>query len=175
MKTVGFSSRIATLCLTMVTRIKITLPDEAATRRLGAALARVLQPGDVVALDGDLGAGKTTLARGLIQSVLADDEPVPSPTFTLVQCYGDGEAIPLIWHFDLYRLTSPDELEELGWDDALASGIALVEWPERAGDRLPLETLWLNLAEQGKGRLAILSGPDEWANRLNTLSESMAA
>ncbi|TGS11261.1 tRNA (adenosine(37)-N6)-threonylcarbamoyltransferase complex ATPase subunit type 1 TsaE [Mesorhizobium sp. M2E.F.Ca.ET.209.01.1.1] len=132
------------------------LADEAATARLGEDLAMALRAGDAVALKGDLGAGKSTLARALIRA-LADDAnlEVPSPTFTLVQSY---ETRVPVHHFDLYRLSAPDELDELGLDDALGQGAALVEWPERAGDRLPANALWVDLAEQGERRVARLSG-----------------
>ncbi|AZO26672.1 MULTISPECIES: tRNA (adenosine(37)-N6)-threonylcarbamoyltransferase complex ATPase subunit type 1 TsaE [Mesorhizobium] len=132
------------------------LADEAATARLGEDLAMALRTGDSIALKGDLGAGKSTLARALIRA-LADDAnlEVPSPTFTLVQSY--ETRIP-VHHFDLYRLSSPDELDELGLDDTLAQGAALIEWPERAGDRLPANALQVELAEQGAGRVARLSG-----------------
>lgn len=133
------------------------LADEAATARLGEDLAMALRAGDAIALKGDLGAGKSTLARALIRA-LADDAnlEVPSPTFTLVQSY---ETRVPVHHFDLYRLSSPDELDELGLDDALAQGTALIEWPERAGDRLPGTALWVDLAEHGEGRVARLSSP----------------
>lgn len=150
----------------MQTLLTLTLADEAATRRLGAQLAAVLAAGDVLALEGDLGAGKTTLARGLIQAALGQDEPVPSPTFTLVQTY-EPEGAPAIWHFDLYRLTDPDELIEIGWEEALAGGIALVEWPERADRALPAATLWLRLEEAGSGRRAVFAGDAGlWRDRL---------
>ena len=132
------------------------LRDEKATVRLGEDLAMALRAGDVLALSGDLGAGKTTLARGLIRA-MADDErlDVPSPTFTLVQSY--ETRVPLN-HFDLYRLTSPDDLDELGLDEMLAAGAALVEWPERAGDRLPQSTVSVELAHEDEGRLARIVG-----------------
>src|SRR3990170_8901424 len=111
------------------------LRDERATVRLGEDLAMALRAGDVLALSGDLGAGKTTLARGLIRAMAGDERlDVPSPTFTLVQSY--ETRVPL-HHFDLYRLTSPSEFDELGLDELLATGAALVEWPERASERLP--------------------------------------
>ena len=115
-----------------------------------------LRAGDAIALKGDLGAGKSTLARALIRA-LADDIglEVPSPTFTLVQSY---ETRVPVHHFDLYRLSSPDELDELGLDDALVQGAALIEWPERAGDRLPGTALEVELAEHGEGRAARISG-----------------
>ncbi len=136
--------------------METALPDEAATARLGEDLAMALRPGDVLALSGDLGAGKSTLARALIRA-LADDAglDVPSPTFTLVQSY---EMRLPVHHFDLYRLSSPDELDELGFPEVLAEGAALVEWPERATDRLPPGTVTVELAHQGEGRLARISG-----------------
>ena len=145
---------------------RLHLPDESATRQLGAALGALLHAGDVVALQGDLGAGKTTLARGLIQAAMGKEDPVLSPTFTMVQTYGEGRSSPMIWHFDLYRTSHPEELAELGWEDALAEGISLVEWPERAADALPEDTLWLTLEEEGGGRQATFAGPAEWAERL---------
>ena len=120
------------------------------------------------ALAGDLGAGKTTLARGLIQAAVGNDQPVPSPTFTLVQEYECADR-PAIRHFDLYRLTDPEELVELGWQEALAGGIALVEWPERAEAALPAETLWLRLIDCGEGRTAVFEGGRDWGMRLQGL------
>ncbi|CDX53445.1 conserved hypothetical protein [Mesorhizobium plurifarium] len=140
------------------------LADEAATARLGEDLAMALRAGDAIALRGDLGAGKSTLARALIRA-LADDAglEVPSPTFTLVQSY---ETRVPVHHFDLYRLSAPDELDELGLDDALSQGAALIEWPERAGDRLPANALWVELAEHGEARVARLSGQGPFYDRV---------
>jgi len=146
----------------------LPLPDEVATRWLGARLLPLLAAGDAVALAGDLGAGKTTLARGLIQAAVGNDQPVPSPTFTLVQEYECADR-PAIRHFDLYRLTDPEELVELGWQEALAGGIALVEWPERAEAVLPAETLWLRLIDCGEGRTAVFEGGRDWGMRLQGL------
>jgi tRNA threonylcarbamoyl adenosine modification protein YjeE len=132
------------------------LPDERATTMLGADLALALRAGDVLALEGDLGAGKTTLARCLIRALASDAElEVPSPTFTLVQAY-EGR-IP-VHHFDLYRLSSAAELDELGFDDAIAQGAALVEWPDRAAGRLPESAVHLELTHQDAGRLARITG-----------------
>jgi tRNA threonylcarbamoyladenosine biosynthesis protein TsaE len=103
---------------------------EASTIALAARLAGVAEAGDVLALEGPLGAGKTVFARGFIRALTRPDEEVPSPTFTLVQVY-EGAACP-IHHFDLYRIESPDELYELGIEEALGDGITLIEWPERA-------------------------------------------
>lgn len=148
---------------------RIALPDPEATERLAAALAPLLRPGDVVALGGDLGAGKTTLARALIRTLADDpDEEVPSPTFTLVQSY--RTAAGPVWHFDLYRLSGPDEVIELGWDEALATAIVLVEWPERLGRLLPPGRLDLTLAATGPdAREAALGGDGRWAARLEGL------
>lgn len=132
------------------------LPDEEATVRLSQDLAQALRPGDVLLLHGDLGAGKTTLARGLIRAIAGDDQlEVPSPTFTLVQNY--DSRIP-IRHFDLYRLHSADELDELGFEEAIETGAALVEWPERAQDRMPASAVTVQLTHQGDGRIAEIIG-----------------
>ncbi len=165
-KPIGFGLRIGTLPGTMMTLTEIFLADDAATRRLGARLAEFLRAGDVLALAGDLGAGKTTLARGLIQALLGRDEPVPSPTFTMVQSYRSEHTGLTVAHFDLYRLSHPNEMIELGWDDALAEGLSLVEWPERAAEALPESALWLELTECGTGRKARLSGDGAWRVRL---------
>jgi tRNA threonylcarbamoyl adenosine modification protein YjeE len=135
------------------------LPDLAATARLGAALAGRLRPGDAVALWGDLGAGKTTLARAILQA-LGVAEDVPSPTFTIVQAYDTPRL--KVSHYDLYRIKSPREMDELGLDDALADGAALVEWPERAPEALPPDALHVRLALNEDGRTARLTGPSRW-------------
>jgi tRNA threonylcarbamoyladenosine biosynthesis protein TsaE len=135
----------------------LPLADEAATERLGAALAARLRPRDVVALEGGLGAGKTTLARAILRAAAGDPELiVPSPTFTLVEIYETPGAA--WWHFDLYRLEQPEQVFELGWEEARAEGVALVEWPERLGPLLPRERLTVRLAIEGEGRRATLEG-----------------
>ena len=111
----------------------VFLADEAATQQLGRTLAGSLQPGDALCLTGPLGAGKSTLARALIRALTTPDEEVPSPTFTLVQFY-ETAAFPLA-HFDLYRLSDPDEVYEIGLDEALDGGVALIEWPQRLEGR----------------------------------------
>ena len=140
------------------------LEGEAATARLGAAIAAELKPGDVVCLSGPLGAGKSSLARGLIRALTSPDEEVPSPTFTLVQTY---EGCPPVAHFDLYRLTSPDEAFELGLDEALEEGAAVIEWPQRLEGRLPPDRLDIEIAfdETGEGRRARLTPHGAWEGR----------
>lgn len=144
---------------------EIALADEAATAALGERIAACLKSGDAVALAGDLGAGKTTLARAMLWA-LGVGEAVPSPTFTLVQHY---ETPCLnIDHFDLYRIEDESEIEQLGLDEALQDGAALIEWPERAGARLPPDALRIELEIAGAhSRRAIVSGPAEWASRLS--------
>jgi tRNA threonylcarbamoyladenosine biosynthesis protein TsaE len=137
-------------------RMKVALPDLAATAALGARIAAMLRPGDLVALAGDLGAGKTTLARAIL-TALGVDETVPSPTFTLVQTY-ETPRLP-VSHYDLYRLKSANEMRELGLDEVLEDGAALVEWPERAV--LP-EGLTVNLEGEGPARHATLEGTARW-------------
>ncbi|MFC6198395.1 tRNA (adenosine(37)-N6)-threonylcarbamoyltransferase complex ATPase subunit type 1 TsaE [Ponticaulis profundi] len=141
------------------------LAGEAETRAFGAKLATLLQPGDVVALYGDLGRGKTTLSRGLIRSLTGPEQDVPSPTYTLVQTYDVGDET--IWHFDLYRVEHPDEVIELGFEDAL-NDICLIEWPEKAGRYLPEDRLSIEISGDGETRtLALLPGTPEWEVRLN--------
>lgn len=138
----------------------LALPDAAATEALGTRIAAGLQAGDAVALAGDLGAGKTTLARALLRA-LGVTGAVPSPTFTLVQHY--AARLP-VSHYDLYRIEDPDELDELGLDEALATGAALIEWPEKAADRLPDDTLRIELVTTaGDTREAHIEGPARWA------------
>jgi tRNA threonylcarbamoyladenosine biosynthesis protein TsaE len=145
--------------------LSLDLADPAATEALGRRLAGLLRLGDVVALEGPLGAGKTALARAAIRALTSPEEDVPSPTFTLVQVY-ESEAGPL-YHFDLYRLEAPDQAVELGIDDAFADGISLVEWPKRLGAYLPRRHLTIALAPgAGKdGRIARITGGAAWKER----------
>lgn len=142
----------------------LVLTSEKDTAALGAALAMQARRGDVIALVGPLGAGKTTLARGFIQKLAGNDEEVVSPTFTLVQVY-DTADLP-IWHFDLYRLNNAGDALELGFEEALASGISLVEWPERLGALLPASCLRVELSSLGLSRQARLSGGPTWTERI---------
>ena len=135
----------------------ISLPDEAATERLGTDLAKRLRPRDVVALQGGLGVGKTTLARAILRAASGDPALiVPSPTFTLVEIYDTPAGV--FCHFDLYRLEAPEQVFELGWEEARADGIALVEWAERLAGLLPQERLTVKLSIEGDGRRADLQG-----------------
>lgn len=136
--------------------IELLLKNEAATIQLGEDLALALKPGDCLALSGDLGTGKSTLARAFLRAV-ADDETleVPSPTFTLVQSY--DLRIP-VSHFDLYRLADVSELDELGFDEALSDGICLVEWPENALSALPKTRLTATFSHLDDGRRVTISG-----------------
>ena len=141
-------------------RAELALPDLAATALLAGRIAPLLQPGDAVALWGDLGAGKTTLARDILRA-LGVTEDVPSPTFTLVQTYETPRLT--VAHYDLYRLKSSREVSEVGFAEALEDGAVLVEWPERAPEYLPDETLHLRLKLEEDSRRVKLTGPIRWA------------
>lgn len=135
------------------------LGDLAATEALGARIAAGLKTGVCVALAGELGAGKTTLARAILRA-LGIVEAVPSPTFTLVQSYETSRIV--VRHYDLYRIERAGEMAELGLDEALDEGAVLIEWPERAGDVLPQDTLHVRLVQNGAERHAAICGPAEW-------------
>lgn len=154
--------------------LAVDLPDLDATIRLGALLARDLRVADVIALHGDLGAGKTELARAIIRAASDDAELiVPSPTFTLVETY-DTQA-GAIWHFDLYRIDAPEQVWELGFEEALADGISLIEWPERLGGLAPARRLDVYLAlADGEARHATLAGDASWRARLDALAPELA-
>lgn len=142
----------------------IHLPDAAATEAFGRSLAPLLHPGDVVALFGTLGAGKTSLCRGLLHGLgFASD--VPSPTFPIVITYDPPEVRLPVWHVDLYRVEDPGEFEELGLEDALGNVALLIEWPERLPDLWP-ETLRLSLeADPSGGRRLTATVPPAWERR----------
>jgi tRNA threonylcarbamoyl adenosine modification protein YjeE len=146
--------------------MSVELKDEAATAALGEQIAARLKKGDAVLLSGELGAGKTALARTILRA-LGVCEHVPSPTFTLVQPY-ETEALAL-WHFDLYRVENARDLDELGLEDALAQGAVLVEWPERAEGRLPSDALNIALSVTGEhSRAARITGPARWRAFMGT-------
>ncbi|MGQ0741655.1 MAG: tRNA (adenosine(37)-N6)-threonylcarbamoyltransferase complex ATPase subunit type 1 TsaE [Alphaproteobacteria bacterium] len=147
----------------------ITLKDEAATADLGAAIARSLKRGDAVLLKGELGSGKTTLARAILRA-LGVREYIPSPSFTMMQSYETPGLT--VRHFDLFRILGSGELQELGIDDALLEGAVLVEWPERAGELEPGEALEIELAATGESsRKATLRGPARWHRALGGLCQ----
>lgn len=149
------------------------LSSEQQTTRFGQRLASLLHPGDTLLLQGPIGAGKTHLARALIQERLSKAgllEDVPSPTYTLVQTYFDGDCE--IWHADLYRLTDPEEVLEIGLDAAFDDAIVLIEWPDRLGSGVPRNALTIDLGVEGGGRRVRLSSPSEkWARLEPMLKE----
>jgi tRNA threonylcarbamoyladenosine biosynthesis protein TsaE len=146
---------------------QITLADETATDRFAAAMAATLQRGDTLLLQGPIGAGKSAFARGVIRARLGRMEDVPSPTFTLVQTYeapgGD------IWHCDLYRLTDPDEVLELGLEEAFQTAICLIEWPDRLGADVPHDALTLTFAARAEDHVVSIAAPPAWQDRLTGL------
>ncbi len=142
-------------------------PD--ATAAAGAALAAVLRPGDVVALSGDLGAGKTTFARGLLHALGFEGE-VPSPSFPIVIPYAPPELGLPLWHVDLYRIDDPEEIEELGLDEARADSALLIEWPERMGGWLWPDALRITIEAtrtpgSADARRLTWAAPTAWEGR----------
>ena len=146
----------------------LTLVDLAATKRLGLFLAKELMVGDVLALQGALGAGKSELARAIIRQVCPDETDIPSPTFTLVQSYESDDNCPLL-HFDLYRLAEPGDVLELGIEDAFVEAVCLIEWPEKLAGYLPDHALTIDIDyDPGTNgdREVTLSGNAAWQKRL---------
>jgi tRNA threonylcarbamoyladenosine biosynthesis protein TsaE len=149
---------------------RLALSDEAATATLARHIASLARAGDVIALHGDLGTGKTFFARAFI-----GESEVPSPTFTLVQTYAREDG-PSIWHFDLYRLKQASEAIELDIEDAFAEGISLIEWPERLGTLLPAERLDVALtippraSDEATSRRVSLTGRGRWAGLLDKVA-----
>lgn len=141
--------------------------DESEMYAIAKKLAPVLRSGDVIALYGGLGAGKTTFTRGLISALRGEKTEVPSPTYTLVQTYETG--IGTVWHFDLYRLDQPDDVFELGWEDTQL-GVTIIEWPERAGQHLPVYRLEVNIDHSTDNRqLSLVGHGKDWQERLDAL------
>ncbi len=140
----------------------MNLPDEEATAAFGRTLAAAAKAGDVIALSGPLGVGKTALARAFL-AALGHEGEVPSPTFAIVQPYEDLQ--PLVWHVDLYRIADPSEMDEVGLDSA-ADAVLLVEWPERARPNMWPEALTLRM-DFGRGGERILTAevPPSWEGR----------
>ena len=158
--------------------LELTIRDPAEMQRLGRLLSGSLSAGDVVALDGPLGAGKSVLARAVIQSLCPAEDDIPSPTFTLVQTYEPEAGMPLM-HFDLYRLEAPEEALELGIEDAFSDAICLVEWAERLGPLLPRQALRLSIepsdAKAGHEQRAVsISGGARWQRVFVELEEAFA-
>jgi tRNA threonylcarbamoyladenosine biosynthesis protein TsaE len=145
---------------------KLSLKNETATAILAHKIAKVAKPGDVVALVGDLGVGKTAFARAFIGARGGNSE-VPSPTYTLVQVYEFEKAD--IYHFDLYRIEDSEEIFELGIEDAMYSGISLIEWPDRMGPYIPFERLDIILTsciDENAREVVLVGYGDIWVNKL---------
>lgn len=151
--------------------LSVDLPTEADTLALGRSLSAMAEGGDVITLSGALGVGKTVLARGFLQDRVSAEEEVTSPTYTLVHVYDSND--PPLWHFDLYRLEDSDEVQELGLDQALADGISLIEWPDRAADWLPPTRLDITLTvrDDSNTRFATFSGDANWLERISALPQ----
>lgn len=148
----------------MITR---TLTTEDDTAAFAASIAALLKAGDVILLEGEIGAGKSAFARAVIRSLAGAEIEVPSPTFTLVQTYDLSPAE--VWHCDLYRLSHPDDVFELGLDTAFETGICLIEWPDRLGADLPDGALTLHFAAHPDHHTAGYTAPSKWKDRLGTL------
>ena len=147
--------------------ITIALPNETDTVALASRIAPLLAPGDTLLLEGSIGAGKSAFARALIRARLGRMEDVPSPTFTLVQTYEDPEGD--IWHCDLYRLTHPDEVFELGLDEAFTTAICLIEWPDRLGNDTPKNALRLAFAAGDAEHSVQITTTPDWHDRLKAV------
>ena len=160
-----------------MTSLTITLCDPAATTRLGFFLAETLQAGDVIALNGPLGAGKSVLARGIVQGLCPDEADIPSPTFTLVQTYEPVDG-PSLMHFDLYRLETPEDALDLGIEDAFVEAASVIEWPERLGPWLPRGALRVTLApdeDAPETRFVTLEGGARWQSVLDQAASRFGA
>ncbi len=144
----------------------VKLTKEADTKTIARLFALLLVPGDIIALWGDLGVGKSTLARSVIQNLCGADTDVPSPTFTLVQTYETAGFD--LWHMDLYRQDTPEDVFELGVDDAFHDGVCLIEWPDKLGAYLPLNRLDAVMRfDTGENTRSLeLRGDTTWAARL---------
>jgi tRNA threonylcarbamoyladenosine biosynthesis protein TsaE len=152
--------------------VALDLPDEAATVSLAGRIAPLARPGDVLALWGGLGVGKTVFARAFIRSRGNPAEEVPSPTFTLVQVYEPGPGVTgAVYHFDLFRLTAAEEAYELDIEEAFADGVSLIEWPDRLGRLLPAVGLDITLAQGSTpdARCAVLDDRGAWTARLREI------
>jgi tRNA threonylcarbamoyladenosine biosynthesis protein TsaE len=151
--------------------MKINIDQQSETEKIARQLAAHVQVGDVIALHGDLGVGKSVFARAFIRALTSDDEEVPSPTFTLVQIY-DVDAGEL-YHFDVYRLENPDDALELGIEEAFNEGISLIEWPSKLGTYLPWNCLNIDISPTGTtetGRVMTFSSQGTWMQRLKEIT-----
>ena len=159
--------------------IRLELPDLRFTQHFGGLLAADLRAGDVIALSGALGVGKSALARAIIQAIDPSEDDVPSPTFTLVQQYALADGTPL-WHLDLYRIEKPEEAMALGLDDAFLDAVCLIEWPDRLQKFLPQDNLSVHLqiddsVAHSSFRFADVTAPPNWAHRINNLVADLAS
>lgn len=151
-------------------KLELILSSPEETAALAQRIAPVLTAGDVLLLEGDIGAGKTHFARSLIQSLLVTAEDVPSPTFTLVQVYETQDFD--VWHADLYRLSSPDEVVELGLSEAFEEAVCLVEWPDRLAELCPRSALNIRLQmskEIGVRNMQLSADSARWSKLLEDL------
>ena len=156
--------------------LQLELPDLTATQLLGQLLADGLEVGDVISLSGPLGAGKSALARAIIESANPNETDIPSPTFSLVQTYELADRTPL-WHLDLYRIERPEDAMQLGLDDAFVDAVCLIEWADRLEKFLPKSTLSVHLSradgddlDDAVGiRFAKITAPPRWADRLKAI------
>lgn len=155
--------------------VSLRVASEADTVQIAESVASIARRGDIIALSGGLGSGKTAFARGFIRALAGREEEVPSPTFTLLQIY-DAAPTP-IYHFDLYRIEAPSEVWELGFDEAPSDGIVLIEWPERLGALMPADRLEITISiPAGAGEtercIAIAAGAS-WVDRLGIVEAAM--
>ena len=153
--------------------LHLELPNLSATQNLGSLLADGLTAGDVIALSGPLGAGKSALARSIIVSANPNETDVPSPTFSLVQTYELADRTPL-WHLDLYRVESSEDAMQLGLDDAFVDAVCLIEWPDRLKKFLPERTLSIHIYSANDDdpdgiRFADITAPPHWSGRLQAI------
>jgi len=148
--------------------MRIEAPRENDTENAARALAEDLRTGDILLLSGDLGAGKTVFARALIRAMTGDGAmDVPSPTFTLLQTYDTPQGT--LWHFDLYRIKNPEEIYELGWEEAMTGGIVIVEWPERLGSLAPRDAVRIEFRTAPEaGRILTVTIPEKRKDRFSS-------
>lgn len=155
--------------------VSLRVVSEADTVQIAETVASIARRGDIIALSGDLGSGKTAFARGFIRALAGREQDVPSPTFTLLQIY-ETDSTP-IYHFDLYRIETPSEVWELGFDEAPAEGIVLIEWPERLGPLTPADRLAVTISiPAGAGeteRHIAIAGGASWGERLDVAAAAL--